>query len=366
MPFRIFSAGKKIPGKEARILKLELNENERLCKYFYEKGFDLSSLLSTKGDQTVFGVDVEGFQQDIMTSFAKTIHTFNEDFLIPKDVDIHVLRHPRYMPVKDHSHDFIEFVYIYQGDCIQHISGREVEAQEGDLFLLAPGVYHHISTFDDDSIVIYIMIRKSTFQSAFMSLLKQSDLLSAFFAHVIYGGNTYPYLLFITQNDPVLKDWIFSMYKEASGRDDYSDRMLNTQFEWMCLYLLRNHIGKMDLYGHGSRAIRIMELLGYINEHFCTITLSDLAAHFGYSTGHLCRLIKKATGMNFSELTRRIRLEKACELLSNSTISISLIAEGIGFCDSSNFYKAFKKQYGLPPAQYRKSKTRTSPSPSSS
>jgi AraC-like DNA-binding protein len=343
-------------------LKLKLTDNERLCKYFYEKGFDLSSLLQTQADQTVFGVDLEGLQQDIMTSFAKAIYTYNEDFLIPKDVDVHVLRHPRYMPVRDHSHDFIEFVYIYQGDCIQHVNGKDIESQEGDLFLLAPGVYHHITTFDDDSIVIYIMIRKSTFQNAFMSLLKQSDLLSAFFAHVIYGKNTYPYLLFITGNDKKLKNWIFSMYEEATSRDDYSDRMLNTQFEWMCLYLLRNHIGRMDLYGHGFRAIRVMELLGYINENFRSITLSGMASHFKYSTGYLCRLIKKATGMTFSDLVLRTRLGKACDLLSNSNIPIAQIAGDVGFCDTSNFYKAFKKRHGLTPAQYRKTASGNPPS----
>lgn len=337
-------------------MKLELNENEQLCKYFYEKGFDFESLFQTKKtDYIVFGVDVKGFQRDIMTSFAKAVRTFNEDFLIPKDVNVHVLRQPRYMPVKDHSHDFIEFVYIYQGDCIQHINGAEIEAQEGDLFLLAPGIYHHISTFDDDSIVIYIMIRKSTFHNAFMSLLKQSDLLSAFFAHVIYGENAYPYLLFITGKDQTLRDWVFSMYQEATGKDSYSDRMLNTQFEWMCLYLLRNHIGQMDLYGQGGRGVRVMELLGYMNDNFNHITLSGMAAHFKYSTGYLCRLIKKTTGMTFSELILRIRLGKACDLLSNSSIGIQKIAIDVGFCDTSNFYKAFKKQYGQTPAQFRKS-----------
>ncbi len=337
------------------LLKLELNENEQLCKYFYEKGFGLESLLHTKKDRIVFGMDVEGFQRDIMTSFATAVRMFNEDFLIPKDVDVHVLRQPRYMPVKDHSHDFIEFVYIYQGDCIQHINGVDIEAQEGDLFLLAPGIYHHISTFDDDSIVIYIMIRKSTFHNAFMSLLKQSDLLSAFFAHVIYGENTYPYLLFMTGKDDKLRDWIFSMYQEAANRDSYSDRMLNTQFEWMCLYLLRNHIAQMDLYRHGGRGVRVMELLNYINENFSTITLSGMAAHFKYSTGYLCRLIKKTTGMTFSDLVLRIRLGRARDLLTNSSIGIGQIALDVGFCDTSNFYKAFKKQYGQTPAKYRKS-----------
>ncbi len=336
-------------------MKLELNENEKLCKYFYEKGFDLESLFRAKKDKTVLGVDLKGFQRDIMTSFATAVRTFNEDFLIPKDVDVHVLRQPRYMPVKDHSHDFIEFVYICQGDCIQHINGADIEAQEGDLFLLAPGIYHHISTYDDDSIVIYIMIRKSTFHNAFMSLLKQSDPLSAFFAHVIYGENAYPYLLFMAGKDQKLRDWIFSMYQEAANRDIYSDRMLNTQFEWMCLYLLRNHIGQMDLYGQGGRAVRVMELLSYINDNFSTITLTGMAEHFKYSPGYLCRLIRKATGMTFTDLVLRVRLSKACDLLSNSSIGISEIAGDVGFCDTSNFYRAFKKQYNQTPAQYRKS-----------
>ncbi|MDL2238413.1 AraC family transcriptional regulator [Christensenellaceae bacterium OttesenSCG-928-K19] len=337
-------------------MKITLSDTERICKDIYQKGFDLELLFSGNANsERIFGVDMKEFRQDKMTAFSRAVTRFNEDFFIPEDMDVHVLRQPRYMPVKDHCHDFIEFIYVYQGSCTQHINGAEVEAEEGDLFLLSPGIYHHIAAYDDDIIVLYVMIRVTTFATAFLSLLKQDDILSEFFAHVLYSGNKHPYLLFFTKGDKALKEWIYDMYLEAVGKDRYSDRMLNTQLEWMCLHLLRNHVINMELYGHKGKAVRIMEFLDYISENASGITLSSMARHFGYSASYLSRMIKDMTGRNFKDIVLRARLERACELLKNNSISVGAVAESVGFCDASNFHKAFKKQLQMTPSEYRKS-----------
>jgi AraC-like DNA-binding protein len=129
--------------------------------------------------------------------------------------------------------------------------------------------------------------------------------------------------------------------------------MLNTQFEWMCLHLLRSHIKRMNIFG-SVEDVKAAELLRYIADHAEGLKLSAMAREFGYSTGYLCRLIKKLTGYNFSDLAQRVRLDRACDLLENSKIEIANIAQDAGYCDTSNFYKAFKKYYGTTPAEYRK------------
>jgi AraC-like DNA-binding protein len=109
----------------------------------------------------------------------------------------------------------------------------------------------------------------------------------------------------------------------------------------------------MDIYGSASD-VKTAELLWYISDHMEDVRLSVMAREFGYSTGYLCRLIKKLTGSNFSDLAQRVRLDRACDMLENSDIDIAKIAQDVGFCDTSNFYKAFKRYYGTTPAKYRK------------
>jgi YesN/AraC family two-component response regulator len=116
----------------------------------------------------------------------------------------------------------------------------------------------------------------------------------------------------------------------------------------------------MGIYGNGNvKDVKTAELLWYISDHIEDVSLSAMAEEFGYSTGYLCRLIKKLTGANFSDLAKRVRFDRACDLLRNSTIEIAKIAQDVGYCDTSNFYKAFKKIYGMTPAHYRRKSAET-------
>ncbi|MDR2163056.1 MAG: AraC family transcriptional regulator [Clostridiales Family XIII bacterium] len=339
---------------------IPLNEYERLCKAFYERELDPEEFLNGRDSladevaDSFSGVraDAVKFRSDAMTNLMRSYGNLSEDTLIPEKVDINVVHLPRYMPVTNHSHAFIECMYVAGASCEMIIGDERIEVREGDLFLLAPGVCHRTRAYCDDGIVIYIMVRRSTFQKSFIALLRGSDILADFFAHTIFGRSAQSYLLFHTVGDERLREWIFSMYDEAMSRDSYSARMLNTQFEWMCLHLLRNHIKRMDICG-SLDDVKTAEILWYISDHVEDVSLSTMACEFGYSTGYLCRLIRKLTGYKFSDLVQRIRLDRACDLLENSGIGISKIAQDVGYCDTSNFYKAFKRYYGMTPASYR-------------
>lgn len=65
------------------------------------------------------------------------------------------------------------------------------------------------------------------------------------------------------------------------------------------------------------------------------------------------RLFHKATGENFSEYRKRVRLERVKRELENTQISITKIAIEVGFTSSSLFNRVFREEYGLTPSQYR-------------
>ncbi|MDE0284944.1 MAG: helix-turn-helix transcriptional regulator, partial [Gammaproteobacteria bacterium] len=49
----------------------------------------------------------------------------------------------------------------------------------------------------------------------------------------------------------------------------------------------------------------------------------------------------------------RARMEKACDLLANSELTITQIAMSLGYEYSSNFTTAFRKHFGVTPRQVR-------------
>ena len=86
------------------------------------------------------------------------------------------------------------------------------------------------------------------------------------------------------------------------------------------------------------------------------ITLSALARHFHYSTVTLTEHFKKAFGKTIVAFLTEKRIEAAKTLLTDGDLTISLVCHACGFENPEHFSKAFKKQVGLSPLQYRQSK----------
>jgi AraC-like DNA-binding protein len=83
------------------------------------------------------------------------------------------------------------------------------------------------------------------------------------------------------------------------------------------------------------------------------LTLERIASHFGMSPSYITRFIKDQTGLSLIRYLDQLRLEKTKELLRTTSVSVSEIAESVGYVDISNFIRKFKKAEGITPAQYR-------------
>lgn len=100
---------------------------------------------------------------------------------------------------------------------------------------------------------------------------------------------------------------------------------------------------------------QIEESRKYIEEHYNDYNLSAgmVAEYLGYSTNYFSRIFKSITGFYINDYIRQIRIVKAQELLMNSDMTITTIAEATGFSNPNYFYSIFKKETGLTPAAYR-------------
>jgi AraC-like DNA-binding protein len=65
------------------------------------------------------------------------------------------------------------------------------------------------------------------------------------------------------------------------------------------------------------------------------------------------KYFKRATGQNFSDLVRKLRLAHARRLLEHSDKAISDICYEVGFSNLSNFNRHFLKDAGVTPREYR-------------
>lgn len=83
------------------------------------------------------------------------------------------------------------------------------------------------------------------------------------------------------------------------------------------------------------------------------LKVSDVAAHFGYNEKYLSHLFNKIAGLPLKQFILSVKMDTANFMLTDSNTPISEIALSLGFSDSHNFAKAYKKIQGLTPTQYR-------------
>ncbi|NAS12532.1 helix-turn-helix domain-containing protein [Flavobacteriaceae bacterium R33] len=83
-------------------------------------------------------------------------------------------------------------------------------------------------------------------------------------------------------------------------------------------------------------------------------SLSDLASHFSTSESSIKRSLQ-SEDTSFSKILEKNLFEKSVKLLADTNLSIMLISESLGYSDSPNFIRSFKKWSGVTPGIFRDS-----------
>lgn len=99
----------------------------------------------------------------------------------------------------------------------------------------------------------------------------------------------------------------------------------------------------------------ISNIIKYIGENFTTInSLEDITEKFYITKFYLCRLFKKYTAVSVISYINARKVTLACELLTDTNLTVEEIATRCGFNSSMYFCRIFKSIKGISPLQYRK------------
>lgn len=110
-----------------------------------------------------------------------------------------------------------------------------------------------------------------------------------------------------------------------------------------------------DTVNKASRKLNvIMQIENYIGgRYYENITAPQLAQMLYISPRQLARIVNERFGDSLHHVIILKRIESAAKLLSESKLTVEEISAFVGFDTKSCFYKAFKKEYGITPLQYR-------------
>jgi AraC-like DNA-binding protein len=103
---------------------------------------------------------------------------------------------------------------------------------------------------------------------------------------------------------------------------------------------------------------KLREVLEYIDLNLNkSLSLKELADYAGMSAPNLAYYFRKELGSTCLEYMAAKRVEEACILLNDSSLSIKEISAMVGFCDASHFIKVFREARGQTPKQYRQAQS---------
>lgn len=343
------------------------SRDEALYKAYFDAKKDSASLkhfLSTLNpteliEKTLFIPDIPETTPDILPE--------EWFFGASRRKNIVIRKHPDYTPVFYHCHEFLELFYVLEGQTEQVINGMEFHMKKGDICLIPPNVKHSISVFDN-SIILNILIRQTTFEDIFSNFLRTENILSSFFLSNMYGTKAADYIIFHTGTESapsysapsslatadVIRGLILGMYTENASPDSFSQDMLQADLHRLFIILVRMFSSSYDLPPDVSKNTMLrFDIIRYIQENRFDISLSELADTFHFSTQYASKLIKQLTGRTFTEIVLHMRMERACSLLSDTKIPVGDIAWQTGYINPEHFIRTFKKKYGVTPGEYR-------------
>ena len=81
--------------------------------------------------------------------------------------------------------------------------------------------------------------------------------------------------------------------------------------------------------------------------------MTDVAAFVGIDRSHLYTVFKQTLGVSPKEYLTEYRLRRACALLLEPALSVTAVANSVGFENNLYFSKVFRKRTGLSPSEYR-------------
>lgn len=294
---------------------------------------------------------VEEVDRDLYTSRGD--FTVDSAKMLSEGKLIAVRTHTRFIHFPAHRHNFIEVLYVCQGQLTNVIGGREVVIRKGELLFLNQFTRHEILPAGKDDIAINFMILPEFFDVAY-TMAGNNNVLADFLVNVLRQDEERgEYLHFrvseVLQIQNLLENMIYSL---VTGNGD-QNRINQTTMGLIFLYLLESvQYVEMRVPNQYENMIS-MTTLDYIEQQYRTATLTELCAKLNLPMHVLSKMIKKNTGFNFKELLQRKRLNKAVELMCETDLPVSDIIAAVGYENGSYFHRVFKERYHMTPRAFR-------------
>jgi AraC-like DNA-binding protein len=277
----------------------------------------------------------------------KTHEYLTRQYMLSSDYEVFHYSNTNLSGISLHHHDFYECYLFLSGDVTYLIEGKSYQLKPGDIVLINSKELHQAYVNSQDTnYERYVLWINPTF----LRLLSNEtmDLTRCFESperkNVLRVDFEWQQNMRLLINKLILMERFQGIGRELLYRAYITELMVYVN------NLTFNENDRLDVDVKKSNLID--RVLDYINSHLEEdITIDALSDYTYLSKFHLSREFKKHTGTTLHRYILQKKLIAAKELILKD-IPITHVYEQCGFGDYSNFFRAFKNEYGMTPKQF--------------
>lgn len=243
-----------------------------------------------------------------------------------------------------HLHREVELVLYYGGKTEAYADSVAYSLLPGDIFITFPNQIHKYETHATEE--FYLMIVKPELIPELLDVFQMSAPSSS----VIRGMANEPLVRMLAERIELL-------WRDRRGKGPY----FRQQIHGYLLALFSEIISRMAVNSIPvADSDTLRTIVSYCSRNFSSnLSLSVLEENLHLNKYYISHLFSGRLGLRFNDYVNSLRVSEACRYLLNSTHSITEISDLVGFNTPRTFNRAFLRQIGTTPSEYR----RTSLSP---
>lgn len=265
------------------------------------------------------------------------------------EIDYHENDGDRRFP--PHWHEYLQLYFFKEGKAILQCGSNEIEATSGSLVVINSREIHSTRTMSKG--MKYYIIR---FDLSFLYSQEEDACQKHYIAplreNLIFFEN-------LIEGDEELESCVNRLIEEYTDKKTGYELYIKANLLRLLAILMRGHVRarltQEETENISRKLWRFSPVIEYIGEKYQEeLSLENLAGLLDVTESHFCRIFKKTFGKSAMDYINSVRLEHAMELLTDTSLSITEIADLSGFSDINYFSRTFKKHQKITPSEYRK------------